>query len=244
MKKIISIILGIMLMLSMSITSFAAWAPETTTVAPTTEATTQAKVEKISITVDYAWTDNDAQVEDANDPLTSYKCRKCEFTITVKNDTNTPMSGAVISAFEPVFTSTDGKIIPLKNAVGSGFDKDKLPADTGISKGDSKEFTYVAYVGTTEKNVDFITVNVLGEEKTLRNQVGGEFNFVWVIDEDITEDNTTTTLPSEDTSEDASEGESESTTQKVEESDTTTTTEAPATTQAPASTTTTENSAA
>jgi hypothetical protein len=203
MKKIISIILGILLMFSMSVTSFAGFVREDDTTTTTVVETTKAPdPESFSISVSYELSSKDKEalvtVEDKDNSLISYTGRKCTFTITVKNNTNTAISGAIINDFEPIFTDKDGNVITIYNAKGSGFIGEKTPEKIGIdSEGGEAKFTYVAYIATT-KSVKDITINVFGETDILDvNNKTKTLKFVWKIDDGIIEPEEDTSAPSE-----------------------------------------------
>lgn len=234
MKKIIAIILGILMMFSMTMTSFAAFVEETTTEATTVEETTTAVKEKLEVVVS-ATIDPKAPLEKEEGSLVTYEGRKCTFKITVKNDTSSSMSGAIISNFSPSFTDKKtGAALNVYTTKDSGFDKD--PAKTGISSGEPKTFTYIAYIATAEKVT--ITVHCLGASKTFEvTSKPVTFNFVWQVDEDtkeepgVTETTTvveTTTIAPETTTEapvvnDESTTEAaETTTESVEKNELTT----------------------
>ena len=193
MKKIISIILGIMLMFTMSVTSFAGFVEDV----PTTTTTTEAPViEKLNIKVT-AKIDAPDKIPAEAGSLVIYTGRKCTFTIAVTNNTTTSMSGAIINDFAPSFTDKKtGAALAIYDVKGDGFVGDKTPAETGIDKGETKTFEYVAYIATADKvNV---SVTCLGVTKTFEvTSKAVSLDFVWKIDEEITEDDTTTsTTPS------------------------------------------------
>ena len=178
------------MMFSMTMTSFAAFVEETTTEATTVEETTTAVKEKLEVVVS-AKIDGVAPLEKEEGSLVTYEGRKCTFTITVKNNTNTSMSGAIIGNFSPSFTDKKtGASLEVYSTKDSGFDKN--PAKTGISSETSKTFTYIAYVATAEKVT--ITVHCLGASKTFEvTSKPVTFNFVWQVDEDITEEESSVT---------------------------------------------------
>lgn len=198
MKKIIAIILGVLMLFSMSVTSFAAFVEETTTKVVETTTAAPVKAEKLEVVVS-AKIDPKAPLEKEENSLVTYEGRKCTFEITVKNNTSSSMSGAIISNFSPSFTDKKtGAALNVYTTKDSGFDKD--PGKTGISSEKSATFTYIAYVATAEK-VN-ITVHCLGATKTFEvTSKPVTFNFVWQVDEDITEEDssvteTTTEAPS------------------------------------------------
>ena len=197
MKKIIAIILGVLMLFSMSVTSFAAFVEETTTKVVETTTAAPVKAEKLEVVVS-AKIDPKAPLEKEENSLVTYEGRKCTFEITVKNDTSSSMSGAIISNFSPSFTDKKtGDALNVYTTKDSGFDKD--PGKTGISSEKSATFTYIAYIATAEKVT--ITVHCLGASKTFEvTSKPVTFNFVWQVDEDTKEDSsvteTTTEAPS------------------------------------------------
>lgn len=200
MKKIISIILGILLMFSMSVTSFAGFVEDVSTTTVTTEAPV---IEKLNIKVT-AKIDAAGTIPAEEGSLVTYTGRKCTFTIAVTNNTTTSMSGAIINDFAPSFTDKKtGAALTIYDVKGDGFG-DNSPAETGISKGETKEFTYVAYIATADKvNV---SVTCLGVTKTFEvTSKAVSLDFVWKIDEEITEDDTTSTTTPETTIPDTSD---------------------------------------
>lgn len=187
MKKIISIILGIMLMFTMNVTSFAGFVEDVSTTTVTTEAPV---IEKLNIKVT-AKIDAAGTIPAEEGSLVTYTGRKCTFTIAVTNNTTTSMSGAIINDFSPSFTDKKtNAALEVYDVKGDGFG-DKIPAETGISKGETKEFTYVAYIATADKvNV---SVTCLGVTKTFEvTSKAVSLDFVWKIDEEVTEEDTST----------------------------------------------------
>lgn len=203
MKKIISIILGIMLMLSMSVTSFAYdYVKE-----PTTSKVEDVKIPTVQVIVEYdkdnssaeaiSFNNKDYVKEDAN-PLTAPTGRIFKFKVTLKNDASRIIVAAdVLSDFDIKFYDKEsGKNLDLYDGKDAGF-KQNL-SNSAIDPRENKEdpilsrtFDYTAYVITDKPVKIEITSN--GETTGLIGpSTGANWKFIVVDDDQFVEEDTST----------------------------------------------------
>ena len=215
MKKIISIILGILLMFSMSVTSFAYdYVKE-----PTTSKVETVKIPTVQVIVEYdkdnssaeaiSFNNKDYVKEDAN-PLTAPSGRIFKFKVTLKNDASRIIVAEdVLSDFDIKFYDKEsGKSLDLYDGKDAGFKQNlsNSAIDPRENKEDpipSRSFDYTAYV-ITDKSVK-IEITSNGETTGLIGpSTGANWKFIVVDDDQFVEEDTISTTTPETTIPDTS----------------------------------------